>query len=89
MANLTNEQKTALIHVIEGYEYWIDRLDDLDTNDFWYEFYDADDENKDVYVGYVGADNDDDGTLFVEWWTNKAIEAINICRAMIGENQND
>ena len=89
MASLTDEQKAALTEVISGYECWIDRCDTLDTEDFWYDFYSADDEAKGLYPGYVGADNDEDGSLFVWWWLGKASEAASLCRAMIEEANND
>ena len=83
MSCITNEQRVALKRVLAGYDELIYRFDDLDTNDFWNEYYDADDEANGVYIGYVGSDADSDGSLFVAWWIDKAIEAANICETIL------
>jgi len=50
-----------------------DAMYDMDTNEFWELYYDSDYEQEYVNNGYVGYDNDRDGTLFVDWFINHEI----------------
>lgn len=87
MPNLTSEQKESLKRVLNICEMWLDH--EYELSDFWLDFYRAEDEANGLYPGYVGADKDEDGDLFMDWWYNRASADYNLCKTIIEEAKND
>lgn len=83
MTDFTNDSKEAFADVLSGYYSWLTMLEDMSTDDFWYEFYNADEDANGFYVGYVGANNDEDGTIFVDWWLERAYDAYAKCKTIL------
>ena len=56
-------------------QYEADEMYDMDTDDFWEQYYNPDDEQEYLDNGYVGVDNDDDGTKFVDWYIDYFVQS--------------
>ena len=56
-----------------------DRQYEIDANDFWEHYYYDEYASEYEANGYVGSDNDKDGTLFRDWYINHYILSMLDC----------